>query len=75
MTGLFLTIAESGERKTSVDRLALKAVHAAEARMVAEAAGQMKAFKIDYDAWKAVREKAKSANKADRASMVRALEK
>jgi hypothetical protein len=53
LTGLFASIAESGERKTSVDRLALAPAYRVEEKWRSEREGQVRAFVNDHDAWKA----------------------
>ncbi|MDR3521375.1 MAG: YfjI family protein [Acidocella sp.] len=62
LTGLFLTIAESGERKSSVDNLALAAVYLKEKDLAREYEAQCTAFHDDLTAWKAMAEKAKKKN-------------
>jgi len=74
LTGLFASIAESGERKTSVDRLALAPVYAVEAELRRNREAEMTAYHNDLDAWKAAREAAKKAHKGDRAAIRTALD-
>ena len=59
LTGLFASVAESGERKTSVDRLALAPAYRVEEQWRGEREGQVSAFVNDLDAWKAARESRK----------------
>jgi Protein of unknown function (DUF3987) len=73
LTGLFASVAESGERKTSVDRLALAPAYRVEEQWRREREGQVSAFVNDLDAWKAARENAKKKNKGDRAAIWDAL--
>ena len=73
LTGLFASVAESGERKTSVDRIALAPAYKIEEQWRQEREGQVMAFANDLDAWKAAREVAKKKNKGDRAAIREAL--
>jgi hypothetical protein len=73
LTGLFASVAESGERKTSVDRLALKPAYRVEEQWRADREGQVSVFVNDLDAWKAAREAAKKKHKGDRAAIRDAL--
>ena len=73
LTGLFATVAESGERKSSVDRLALAPVHSAETRWLREREALLRDYHNDHDAWKAARESAKKAHKDNRAGIRNAL--
>ena len=73
LTGLFASVAEFGERKTSVDRLALAPAYRVEEQWRQEREGQINAFVNDLDAWKAAREAAKKKNKGDRAAIREAL--
>ena len=73
LVGLFASVAESGERKTSVDRLALAPAYKVEEQWREEREGQASAFVNDMDAWKAAREVAKKKNKGDRAAIREAL--
>lgn len=63
LTGLFLTIAGSGERKTSTDDIALAEVCRVEEEWRAAYAEEMDAFKRDLAAYKAAIEDAKKAAK------------
>ena len=73
LTGLFASVAESGERKTSVDRLALAPAYRIEEQWRQEREGEVAAFVNDHDAWKAAREVAKKKHKGDRAAIREAL--
>lgn len=73
LTGLFASVAESGERKTSVDRLALAPAYFVEEQWRREREGQMHTFVNDMDAWKAAREAAKKKDKGNRAGVRDAL--
>lgn len=68
LTMMFLSIAESGERKSSVDRLALAPVYAYEERLRAAYDGHIEAFKADLAAYKAAVEVAKKQAKNGRAA-------
>jgi hypothetical protein len=66
LTGFFVTIAESGERKSTVDRLALQPVHDREheLRQAADAEGEI--YAAEKTAWDAMRKEAeKLAKKTD----------
>jgi hypothetical protein len=73
LTGLFGSVAESGERKTTVDRIALAPAYRIEEKWRQEREGQINAFVNDLDAWKAAREAAKKKSKGDRAAIRDAL--
>ena len=47
----FLSVAESGDRKSSVDRLALAPIRAYEARRIQAMEGQLKRYKTEMQAW------------------------
>ncbi len=74
LTGLFLTVAESGERKTGVDRLALRAVYAFEQSLDENYPPQFANYVNDLEAWKAARAAAVKGNKDNRASLRKALD-
>jgi hypothetical protein len=73
LTGLFGSVAESGERKTSVDRLALAPVYRVEEQWRQEREGQINAFTNDLDAWKAARAAVVKKHKGDRDAIRDAL--
>lgn len=73
LTQLFVSIAESGERKTSVDRIALRAVYRVEADWRQKAADAMAEYKADHAAWKKHKEHLETTHKKDRASLKSAL--
>jgi hypothetical protein len=73
LTGLFGSVAESGERKSSVDRMALAPAYRIEEKWRQEHEEQRSAFVNDMDAWKAAREAAKKKHKGDRAAIRDAL--
>ena len=66
LTGLFATVAESGERKTSCDRVALRAVYRFEEGLRCEFEPARVAYTADKEAWKAAMEAAKKRGKGDR---------
>ena len=68
LTVLCLTVAESGERKSSVDKLALGPVKAKEIKLEADHAAQSVYFAADHATWKAATEHAKKAAKQGRES-------
>ncbi|WP_052215208.1 YfjI family protein [Belnapia sp. F-4-1] len=59
LSQLFLTVAVSGERKTSADRIALAEVYRTEAEWRDAYAASLDAFKRDHAAWKEATENAK----------------
>jgi hypothetical protein len=73
LTGLFGSVAESGERKTAVDRIALAPAYRIEEKWRQEREGQINAFVNDLDAWKAARDALKKKYKGDRAAIRDAL--
>jgi len=73
LTGLFASIGESGERKTSVDKLALAPVYSVEEQWRQDREAQMNAYHNDHDAWKAARDAAKKKHKGNRAAIRDAL--
>jgi hypothetical protein len=73
LTQLFVSIAESGERKSSVDRIALRAVYRVEADWRQKCADAMAAYKADLAAWKKHKEYLENKHKQDRASLKSAL--
>lgn len=73
LTQLFVSIAESGERKTSVDRIALRAVYRVEADWRQKSADAMTEYRADHAAWKKHKEHLEVTHKKDRASLKSAL--
>jgi hypothetical protein len=74
LTEYFLTVAESGERKSTVDRLALRSVHEMEEHLRTNADAVRAAFTADKTAWEAARDEArKLAKKGGRAAVREAL--
>ncbi len=73
LTGLFVSVADSGERKTSVDKIALAPGHRVEERWRAEHEADVARHLNDRDAWKEARDAAKKA-KGDRAAIRAALD-
>lgn len=69
LTQLFVSIAESGERKTSVDRIALRAVYRVEADWRQKADDAMAAFAADKSAWEEAAKEIKKKGKGDRAAI------
>ena len=65
LTGIFVSVAESGERKTSVDRIALAAVYQVEAEFRREAEADHTSYANAKTAWDAARDHAKRTNKGD----------
>ncbi len=73
LTGLFVSVAESGERKSSVDRIALAAVYDVEREWLQTSDAGNLAYQNDKAAWELTRDGAKKQNKADKASLLEAL--
>lgn len=73
LTGLFASIAESGERKTSVDLLVLAPVYAVEKDLRNARESERAAYHNDHEAWRAAREAAKKKYKDNRAAIRDAL--
>ena len=73
LTQIFISIAESGERKSSVDRIALRAVYRVEADWRQKNADAMTEYKADHAAWKKHKEHLETIHKKDRASLKSAL--
>jgi hypothetical protein len=73
LTVLCLSIAESGERKSSVDNLALAPVFSKEERLRADYEAQSQYYAADHAAWKAATEQAKKAAKNGRAAAREAI--
>jgi hypothetical protein len=71
LTGLLLTIAVSGDRKTSADRRASIPVTCIEARWRAEREAEMHTFMADHEAWRAAREDAKKTHKGNGRAQIR----
>ncbi len=73
LTGLFVSVADSGERKTSVDKLALEPVYRVEARWREAAEAEGAAHANDLAAWKEARAAATKRHKGNRAAIRDAL--
>ena len=73
LTQLFLSIAESGERKSSVDRVALRPVAMFEEELRAANTDRMTEYLAARDAWKAATDHDKKAAKGDRGKIKSAL--
>ena len=65
LTGLFVSIAESGERKSTVDRLALSAVYQVEKEWRQQSDAERLSYLNAKEAWDFSREQVKRANKGD----------
>ncbi len=74
LTELFASVADSGERKSSVDRIALTAVGRLEEHWRARREADMAAYANDHEAWKSARDAARKRHKSDRAAIRAALE-
>lgn len=73
LTGIFASIAESGERKSSVDRVALDAVYQVEQEWRQQSEGERLAHMNDKAAWDSARDKVKRG-KNDMATARNALD-
>ena len=73
LTELFVSVADSGERKTSVDKLALAPVHRMEEAWRGDHAAEVQRYVNDKEAWKEARDTAKKKVKGDRAAIRAAL--
>ncbi|GAN79024.1 YfjI family protein [Acidocella aminolytica] len=74
LTLLCLTIAESGERKSSVDNLALGPIYAKEAALREAYEAESNYYAADHAAWKSTVEQAKKSAKNGRAAARSAIE-
>jgi hypothetical protein len=74
LTGLFASVADSGERKTTVDRLALAPVYRMEERWREQRESEMASYHNDRDAWKAARDTTVKKHKGDRTAIKAALD-
>jgi hypothetical protein len=73
LTAIFISVADSGERKSSVDRIALAAVYSVEEEWRNSSGVEMQTYINCKEAWETVREKAKRANKSDITALQAAL--
>ncbi|OYV50648.1 MAG: hypothetical protein B7Z78_10680 [Rhodospirillales bacterium 20-60-12] len=73
LTGLFVSIAESGERKSAADRLALKPVLNIEREWRDQAEIETAAYKNAREIWEAARNAAKRKAKTDTRAMAEAF--
>jgi Protein of unknown function (DUF3987) len=75
LTAIYVSVADSGERKTTVDKLALAPVYRMEEVWRGEHDAAMHSFANDKEAWKEARETAKKKPKGDRAAIRAGLDK
>lgn len=75
LTGLFVSVADSGERKSAVDRIALKAVFRVEEEWRQQCDSERLAYQNAKAAWEATREHAKRKIKGDMAALRGELDK
>ena len=73
LTGLYLTIAESGERKSAVDRLATAGIASVEEKWRLEWQIAQPAYDNEKEAYEAARAYAKRTQKGDRGALQKAL--
>lgn len=69
LTAIFVSVADSGERKSSVDRIALAAVYQVEEEWRQQAQSEGLAYVNAKAAWDAAREHAKRSGKGDMAAL------
>jgi len=74
LTALFVSLLESGERKSTVDRLAVRAATGVEADFRDAARADQAAYANDREVWEHARAQAKKAAKRDRAALARELD-
>jgi hypothetical protein len=74
LTGLYASIADSGERKTSVDRTALAPVYRIEKSWRERREAEVASYINDRDSWKAARDNAVKKHKGDRGAIKEALD-
>jgi hypothetical protein len=74
LTELFFTVAESGERKSSVDKIALAPVRSMERRWMETTEAEKARHSNDLEAWKAAREQVKKKHSGNRAALREALD-
>ena len=74
LTGLFVSIAESGERKSSIDRIALEAVYRVEQEWRQQADAEQTRYRNAKDAWDFGREQAKKNAKGNPTGFQNALD-
>ncbi|MFC7694148.1 YfjI family protein [Paeniroseomonas aquatica] len=76
LTAIYVSVAESGERKTTVDKVALASVYRMEEAWRGEHDAARQHHANDHEAWKAARDTAKNTRpKGDRAATREALNK
>jgi hypothetical protein len=73
LTAIFISVADSGERKSSVDRIALAAVYSVEEEWRNSSGAEMQTYINCKEAWETVRERVKRANKGDVTALQGAL--
>ena len=74
LTGVFVSVASSGERKSAVDRHTLKPVHELEQEWGAIAEAEREQFANQKEAWTDARDKAKKRCKGDKSALIMAFE-
>ena len=74
LTGLFVSVLDSGERKSAVDRLAVRAAYELEAGFRDAARADAAAYANAKEAWDACRADAKKKAKGNKAALVAAFE-
>ena len=75
LTGLFVSVAESGERKSSVDRIALAGVYQVEEEWRQQSEGERKSYINRKAAWDTARDHAKKTTKGDMVALMATFER
>jgi hypothetical protein len=73
LTGFYASIAESGERKSTTDRLVLAPVYFVEAQWRQEYEAEAQTYQNDNEAWKSARNEAKKKHRGNREALRDAL--
>ncbi len=73
LTALFVSVLDSGERKSAVDRLAVRAAYRVEEAMRDAAQADATAYADGKDVWEHARAQAKKTAKSDRAKLAEAF--
>lgn len=74
LTAIFISVADSGERKSSVDRIALAAVYRVEGEWRQKSQSERQMFVNAKEAWETARDHAKRTKKGDMVGLCAALE-
>jgi hypothetical protein len=74
LTGMYASVADSGERKTSVDRIALAPVYRIEERWCEARESELIGYINDHEAWRAARDEAVKKHRNNRSAIKAALD-